>query len=143
VYVEDTTDVGRIFSYTYTYLKGALFLHLLRWTIGDKVFFEGLRSYLRDTNLAYGYALTPDLKAHLESACNCDLTDIFDDWLYGTGYPSYNIKWSQQGQTLTLQIEQTPISYDVDIFELNLPIEIQTLDGMDTTIVIKDTALFQ
>ena len=143
VYVEDTTDVNRIFSYTYTYLKGALFLHLLRWTIGDSAFFAGLRGYLRDTALAYGYARTPALQSHLEQACGCDLSEIFADWLYGTGYPSYDIEYSQEGEKVVINIHQDPVSNDVDLFELRLPLEIQTLSGEDTLIVVNDTALDQ
>ncbi len=139
VYVEDTTDVNRIFNYTYTYLKGALFLHLIRWTIGDSAFFAGLRSYLRDTSLAFGYARTPSLKSHLEQACGCDLSVLFDQWLYGDGYPSYNINWAQEGNRLVLSIEQTPRSDDIQVFKLKLPIEIKTLHGTDTTVVINDT----
>ena len=143
VYVEDTTDVNRIFSYTYTYLKGALFLHLLRWTVGDDAFFSGLRSYLKDTSLAYGYALTPALQRHLEQACGCDLSGIFSDWLYGTGYPSYEIEYSQHGDELVLSIHQEPVSNDVDVFELKLPFEIKTIDGRDTIVVVNDTTIDQ
>ncbi len=143
VYVEDTTNVNRIFSYTYTYLKGALFLHLLRWTMGDRAFFAGLRSYLRDTSLAYGYALTPSLKSHLEQACGCDLSEIFADWLYGTGYPDYDIQWSQQGDNLVINIHQTPVSSNVDLFKLKLPLVVKTLGGQEIPVVINDTTADQ
>ena len=40
--------------------------HMLRWKIGDAAFFQALKNYLADSSLAYGYALTGDLKSHLE-----------------------------------------------------------------------------
>jgi len=143
VYVEDTTDINRIFSYTFSYLKGALFLHLIRWTIGDQAFFSALNSYLQDPTLSYGYALTPELKTHFENACNCDLTKIFNDWLYGTGYPHYDINWTQHYDKLILDIKQNTIGSNVEVFYLNLPILIKTIDGQDTLIIVKNTALEQ
>jgi hypothetical protein len=35
--------------------------------VGDANFFQALKNYLNDSNLAYGYAITGDLKSHLEA----------------------------------------------------------------------------
>jgi aminopeptidase N len=74
---QDTTSVNRIFSSRLSYNKGSMVLHMLRKKLGDAVFFQGLREYLDDPNLAYGYAKTPDLMQHLESASGEDLTEFF------------------------------------------------------------------
>ncbi len=123
IYVYDTTDVDRIFDYRLSYMKGALFLHMLRWTMGDSAFFQGLREYLKDSTLAYGFAHTADLKRHLEHACNCDLTELFNDWLYGQGYPEYDISVVQSDSfDYVVEISQTPTDNSVDFFELKLPL---------------------
>ena len=41
-FVTDTTSVSRIFNSRLTYRKGALLLHMLRYKLGDEVFFNGL-----------------------------------------------------------------------------------------------------
>ncbi len=93
-WVEDTTDVFRIFDYRLTYIKGSLILHMLRWELGDDDFFEGVRNYINDPSLAYGYSNIDDLKHHLEALKGIDLTEFFDDWYYGQGFPSYSIQYT-------------------------------------------------
>ena len=55
----DTTNVNRIFNGRLTYDKGGYLLHMLRWKLGDTLFFQALRNYLNDPVLAYSYAKTP------------------------------------------------------------------------------------
>ena len=42
VKVDDTTSVGRIFDGRLSYNKGSHLLFMLRWKLGDDVFFRGL-----------------------------------------------------------------------------------------------------
>lgn len=123
VWVDDTTSVARIFSGRLSYRKGAMLLHMLRWELGDDTFYEALQNYLDDENLAYGYAKTADLQAHLESASGLDLTEFFSDWFYNQGYPSHTINYSQAGSTVTVDIEQFQSHSSVNFFELTLPLQ--------------------
>lgn len=66
VWVDDTTNVGRIFSGRLSYNKGSYLLYMLRWKLGDAVFLNALRQYQNDPKLAYGFAKTDDLKRNLE-----------------------------------------------------------------------------
>ncbi|RYG07004.1 MAG: M1 family peptidase, partial [Chitinophagaceae bacterium] len=94
VYISDAelSNVNRIFSSRLSYNKGAMVVHMLRWKLGDTAFFQGLKNYLADANLAYGYAETNHLKLHLETVSGQSLTEFFNDWLYGQGYPSYQVQ---------------------------------------------------
>jgi len=125
VWCDDTTSVARIFDSRLSYAKGAMILHQLRWVIGDSAFFAATNNYLYDPVLAYGFAHTSDLKAHLESTTGEDLTWYFDDWYTGQGFPSYQVQWEQAGDTLTMQINQTQSHPAVSFFELPLPIKIK------------------
>lgn len=58
--------------------------------------FAGLRSYLSDSALAYGYARTADLRRHLEAACDCGLVRYFERWFFGEGFPRYQVRWRQE-----------------------------------------------
>jgi hypothetical protein len=123
VWVDDTTSVSRIFSSRLSYDKGALLLHMLRWKLGDTNFFQGVRNYLNDPALAYGYAKTPQLKAHLEAVSGQNLDEFFADWYYGQGYPTYTVQWSQNGaQLLTVQLFQTPSHASVSFFNIPVPV---------------------
>jgi len=124
VFCNDTTIVPRIFSSSLTYYKGAYLLHMLRWLLGDTDFFQGLRIYLNDPGLKYGFAHTSDLKKHLENQSGKDLTRFFADWFYGTGIPGYNVQVKQQQDLNTLvTIDQTQFNSNVSFFNMVLPIE--------------------
>lgn len=123
VKVDDTTSVSRIFSGRLSYNKGAYLLNMLRWKLGDEVFFPALRYYLND--LQFGYAKTPALKAHLEAASGIDLTEFFEDWYEGQGFPSYQLYWEQIGNLVYLKPYQTTSHPSVDFYEMPLPVVIK------------------
>lgn len=138
VFCTDTTDVSRIFDGRLSYAKGAMILHQLRWIMGDQPFFTALNNYLADTGLAYGFARTENLKAHLENACGMDLTWYFNDWFTGEGFPSYHVNWTQEGDKVTFTIKQTQSHPSVDFFELPLPVQFKN-GSRDTIIRVSNT----
>lgn len=138
VLCDDTTWVGRIFDGRLTYNKGSYLLHMLRWKLGDTVFFTALKNYLNDPMLHESFAKTPDLKAHLEAASGLDLTPFFNQWYYNQGYPSYQVTWGQMADTVSLTIGQTQSHSSVSFFDMPVPIKFIG-DSMDTTIVFDHT----
>ena len=137
VYVDDTTNVSRIFSGRLSYSKGALLLHMLRWVCGDEAFFTACRNYLEDPRLKYGFAGTSELKEHLEAASGIELTEFFNDWYYGQGYPMYNIICNQVGTgDYEVEIRQTQSHASVSFFEMPVPV-LFSGSGQDTTIVFQ------
>ncbi len=134
VWVNDTTDVWRIFSSRLSYSKGAMVLHMLRKKIGDEAFFQGIKNYLSDPDIANGYALTSDLQIHLEETYGSSLQEFIDDWFYGEGYPNYTIYYSQnQSGLLTVNINQTQSHSSVSFFEMSVPVKFSGVTK-DTTI---------
>ena len=140
VYVYDTTSVANIFNGSLSYSKGAFLLHMLRWKMGDDNFFKALRSYINDPKLVYSYARTKDLQDHLEAQSGLDLDGFFADWLYGKGYPIYEIKWWYDGDgKLKLLINQSQTDNSVDFFEMPLPVLLQSESGEDTLVTLDNT----
>ncbi|MCB9294680.1 MAG: T9SS type A sorting domain-containing protein [Lewinellaceae bacterium] len=139
VYVDDTTSVNRIFNSRLSYSKGAMLLHMLRWKLGDEDFFQAVRNYHNDPALAFGYARTADLQRHLEQQSGQDLTEFFNDWFYGEGYPSYRFNWWQDGNTVDATLDQITSHYSVDFFEMPVPIRFRGTDGSEQTIVFDHT----
>ena len=134
----DTTDINRIFDGRLSYNKGAYLLHMLRWQLGDSLFFQSLRSYLNDPQLSYNYARTPDLISHCEQVSGQNLTKFFDQWYYKQGYPSYHLTWNQHNDNFILKIDQRQSDTSVSFFEMPVPIELKGPQG-DTSIVINHT----
>ncbi len=123
VFVDDTSSVSRIFNNRLTYIKGSHLLYMLRWIMGDSVFFKGIRSYLDDPALSYKFAVTKDLQRHLEAVYGKSLDYFFNEWFYGQGYPSYHIDWwIQSNGTIGLKVNQTTSDPSVAFFHLPLPV---------------------
>jgi aminopeptidase N len=119
VWVNDTTNVNRIFDGRLSYRKGSHLLYMLRWILGDDIFFKGLRQYLADPAVSYGFARTEDLKRNLEDVSKKDLTEFFKEWFNGEGYPSYNVQWSQLGNDyVKIKMSQTTSDNSVKFFQL-------------------------
>jgi hypothetical protein len=139
VYCYDTTDVNRIFDSRLTYSKGAMILHMLRWIIGDSAYFAGLRNYLSDTNLAYKYACSDNLIAHMKSVSNKNLDEFFNDWLYKEGFPNYSVSCIHSDTSNNLQITINQTQSDpssVSFFKMPVPIEFK--DASHDTILVFD-----
>lgn len=130
-FVTDTTTVNRIFDSRLTYRKGAMILHMLRYKLGDEDFFQGVKNYLSDKNLAFSYAKSSNLKEHLEISSGTNLTEFFNDWLYGEGYPSYDIAWHQNSSNKIVRftVNQTQSDPSVSFFEMPLPVKINGANG--------------
>ncbi|MCX6291381.1 MAG: M1 family aminopeptidase [Bacteroidetes bacterium] len=138
VFCDDTTSVSRIFSGRLSYNKGAFLLHMLRWQLGDSLFFLSLRNYLSDPQLAFHYASTPDLQHHLEQVSNQNLSHFFNQWYAGQGYPMYHLTWNQQANHFYLKIEQRQSHPSVSFFEMPVPVELRG-EGHDTILVLNHT----
>jgi len=137
VYVNDITDPARIFDGRLSYSKGAYLLHMIRWVIGDKAFFQAIRNYLADPAVKYGYAGNEDLIHHFEQLGDTTLTEFFDDWYYGEGYPSYDVSvgWIN-GESVKVILSQQQSHPSVDFFEMPLPIRFR--NSKHDTIVVYD-----
>ncbi|MFT7250479.1 MAG: aminopeptidase N [Flavobacterium sp.] len=118
----EAENVNRIFSSRLSYNKGAMFLEMLRWKMGETMFFQALKNYLNDSNLAY--ALTPNLQAHLEAVYGSSLTEFFNDWIYKQGYPTYTITANNiSNNQVQITVNQTQSHFSVSYFEM--PIEVR------------------
>jgi aminopeptidase N len=123
VYVTDTSTVNRIFDYRLTYMKGACLVRMLQWKLGDDHFFTGVRNYLQEVKLKGGYAKVSDLQRNLESVSGQSLDTFFNQWYYGQGYPSYDLKWSTLGGGwVRTQLSQTTSHPSVPFYHMPVPV---------------------
>ena len=136
VWVDDTTNVNRIFDGRLTYTKGSHLLYMLRWKLGDSVFIKGMRTYFNDSTIAFGFAKTDDFIRNLEVASGIDLKEFFDDWFYGQGYPSYNVQWTQIGNNyVKINMSQTTSHPSISFFPLPVALEFKNATQQKTVVV--------
>lgn len=109
VYVPDASiyDESRIFNYRLSYAKGAAIIHTLRFGMqDDNLFFQILKNYQQQ--FKDSVATSDDLKRVAEAASGKNLTDYFNQWVYGEGYPTFNITFLKEGSgVLLLRVNQT------------------------------------
>ena len=139
VWVDDTTSVGRIFDGRLSYNKGSYLLYMLRWKLGDTVFFRGLRQYQKDPKLVYGFARTADLQRNLEQVSGKNLSSFFNEWFKGQGYPSYRVEWTPIGTDhVKIKMSQTTSHPSVPFFELPVALKFRNAT-LEKTVVVDNT----
>lgn len=106
VFCTDTTNINAIFDSRLVYDKGGAVLHTLRFVCNsDSLFFvicKTMQSQFHNST-----ASLMDLKAVSENVTGLDLTQFFNQWIYGEGYPTFNVQWNQVGNTFIIQDNET------------------------------------
>ena len=112
------------------YVKGSSVLHMMRMTfrrlygdaaVGDSMFLEALRYY--GNQHAYSYATTEDFKNDLEAFTGVDWDWFFQQWIYTPGYPEFEVYWGQEGNVLTITVNQVQ-NYYWGYYTMDYPIRI-------------------
>jgi aminopeptidase N len=137
-WVNHTPIVDSLFHTGVTYNKGACVLHMLRYTLGDTIFFNALKSYGTDTtNFRYKPAVTADFITQWNLYTGQDLTWYFDEWIYQPAHPvyanTYNIANLGGGQyRVKFVANQTQVNTPFHKMPVTYKISFST--GSDTTI---------
>jgi aminopeptidase N len=117
---------------TNSYQKGAWFLHMLRYRVGDRVFWSGIREFYRIYR--NGNALTDDFRHVMESVSGQDLENFFRQWLELPGQPQISIKkeYDRRSEILKLTIlqEGTP-----EPFRFPFSIRVEDQSGTISTMI--------
>lgn len=142
IYQADTSTMTVIFSPSqYIYERGAMFISMLRKTVGDAKFFQALKNYQTDPTLQHGNAFTDDVKRHMEAISGLDLTEMFTDWVYKTGHASYtNARWNNSGTEVVIMLPQTTVTSNISHFDMPVVLRFNktTAPVRDTTMVFFD-----
>ncbi|WP_299176225.1 M1 family aminopeptidase [uncultured Chryseobacterium sp.] len=137
----DLGNTGAIFSGRLSYAKGGYIVRMIKWILGETVFYQAIKDYHARPNLAYNYARTADLNASLLLSTGKDFTGFFNDWVYGQGYPTYDIRWTQApNQNVTFKVSQTQSHPSVSFFEMPLPIKVNGTGGETAYLVLNNTS---
>lgn len=138
VYVDDTTSINRIFNSRLSYNKASYLLHMMRWIAGDSAFFQATRNYLDIPGTAYDFGRTNELKGYMENASGKDFDEFLADWFYGQGWPSYDLRWTHEADSLIVWVGQRQSHPSVSFFEMPIPILV-VLDGVDNIFRVEHT----
>lgn len=134
VYVTDSLNEGAIFNGRLVYQKGGAIIHTLRHVINDDdLFFNMLRAFLEHFKNSNATGL--EFKVFAEDFTDMDLTDFFNQWYYGEGYPTYSVAYNQTSTDLNIEVSQTTSRPAVTpLFTTPLDLRV-TRTGMSDTII--------
>ncbi|MCH8994235.1 MAG: HEAT repeat domain-containing protein [Chloroflexi bacterium] len=99
------------------YEKGAWVLHMLRFELGDALFWKAIRHYVAKHQ--GGNVTTPDLQRSVEEATGRNMDAFFEQWVYGAGHPNLTVafEWDDGAKQAKLTVKQTQ-STDHDTAEV-------------------------
>jgi len=130
----------------HSYQKGAWVLHMLRYVLGEELFWKGIHHYgVENTEKV---VVSYDLQKAFEEATGKNLYWFFDEWVYSAGYPKYLIEksWSDSLNAVSLHVEQKQTDEPLTTV-FRMPVKIEIFSGSDKItknieICTKDTTLF-
>jgi aminopeptidase N len=89
-----------------TYSRGALVLHLLRRHLGERAFWEGLRTYTRAGSGFDGTVSTDALRVAMEQASGKELGWFFSQWAYAAEPEDLTARHWQEPGAVVVEVEQ-------------------------------------
>jgi aminopeptidase N len=117
-YYSDKEDMFDEISYN----KGGRILHMLRNYVGDSAFFKSLNLYL--TTYKFKNAEAAQLRLAFEEVTGKDLTWFWNQWYYGSGHPTLNIKYEYDESTKTSTVFVRQVQAGDKVFRLPFAIDI-------------------
>jgi aminopeptidase N len=122
------------------YHKGAWVMHMLRYVLGDSIFFKSLENYR--TAFGYSTASTQDLNTIVNMTSGGNYDWFFNQWIFGPGWPTYaiSVAWNDSTSRYDLHLQQVQTSYPF----FKMPIEIRvSSQGYDSVYVGWDSLSYQ
>jgi aminopeptidase N len=131
-----TPTTGTLFNTAITYRKGSSVLHMLRYVLGDSLFFLGLKSYATDPSLKYKSAVISDFKNSMAAASGQNLDWFFDQWIYQPNHPVYQngYYFLQNGSYWEVGFQAKQTQTNTVFFKMPIEIKISFAAGADTLI---------
>lgn len=137
--VKRADEVNQIFD-AISYSKGSCVLRMISTYLGEDVFMEGIRQYLKKH--AYGNTQTGDLWAALSAASGKDVRKTMDIWTKNVGYPvitvtenddkkSIHVKQNRFLRTADVKPEEDQILYPVFL-------GLRTKGGVDESLTLSE-----
>ncbi len=110
------------------YPKGSFVLDMIRYTIGDSVYKRVISSYLKEH--AYGNVSNHDLQFAFMDYAGINLDWFFDQWVYRTGIPNYNVSYTRQADKVVFTVIQTHLMDEMtSAFKMPIVYEVHCKDG--------------
>lgn len=123
-----------LFDVAMTYNKSGAILYMLRYVLGDSLFFSSIKKYTSNPDLRYKNITTNEFVRLMNDYSGKDLTWFFDEWLYRPNHPvyenRYEVKKDGDEWKVVFNVKQTQ---NEDFFKM--PVEFQVYFSKENKIV--------
>ncbi|MBL4586234.1 MAG: M1 family peptidase [Flavobacteriales bacterium] len=115
----------------HSYAKGGRVLHMLRKTIGDSAFFQGLNLYLKQNE--FKAVEIHQLRLAMEEITGMDLNWFFNQWFLDKGHPELEVahNWSEEAKEYTVTIKQTQDLKELPIYRIPMDVDVYFGGGVN------------
>ena len=124
-------DPIEVFFSGHIYPKGATILQMLRHQLGDDLFWKAMNHYT--TSHAYGTVVTDDLRKAFEETTGKDYKTFFDQWVYGAGFPVFQVSslYDRAANRLVINAREVqPRDSLTGFFDVGVDVEARTDSGV-------------
>jgi aminopeptidase N len=104
---------------------------MLRHQVGDAVFWKAMNRYTKVN--AYGNVVSDDLRKAFEQTTGKDFKPFFDQWVYGAGFPAFQVSasYDRAAQRLVVSAKEVqPRDSLTGFFDVDADIEARTDSGV-------------
>jgi len=122
---------SELFFTGHIYPKGATVLQMLRHQFGDALFWDAIHNYT--VAHAYDNVVTSDLQHAFEQTTHTSLDTFFKQWVYGAGFPVFQVSYRYDSTTKQLTVEAHEVQTRDSLtgyFDVDVGIEARTDAGV-------------
>ena len=112
------------------YEKGGLVLHMLRFVLGDELFWKAIRHYCQKHQGAD--VTTTDFQRAIEEATDNNVDWFFETWVYKGGHPQFKVTqvWDEDTKAVQLTVSQTQTVDELTpLFRMPVQVAFETSEG--------------
>ena len=135
---EVTPNINTLYNYAITYIKGSCVLHMLRYVVGDSLFFGILNTYASDPVYEYDIVSTADLIEKVNTVTGEDYNWFFDQWVYSPDHPVYQNTYiiSEAGPSWDVELAINQVQQNTVFFRMPIELKVTFSDATDTTFTV-------
>ncbi len=143
-----TPNTNELFNTQITYYKGACVLHMLRYTLGDSLFFSVIKSYATDSlgGFKYGNSVTDDFTAKISAAAGQDLSWFVNEWVKEANHPVYQNYYSittNGGSSWSVSFIARQTQTNSAFHKMPVVVKVSFSSGSDSSIRVMNDANYQ
>ena len=129
--------------YPMVYQKAASVLHMLRAQVGEETFWQIIQTYFQTYHNSN--VITSEFIEICENISQQDLSQFFQQWIFGTGIPTveYTIFVSNEAYTPTFKIFAKTNSTTNTDFDLSIPIQFSENTNSDSILIRATPEIFE